>query len=237
MCSMVRPLPNGEPMTASSRFLGLCLLPSFSLVALALSLSLTGCGGAVTGEEPSPAASSTSPAVPSPKGAPTSSASASTTSSPPRPTPPNPPTPATDPWSTTAGGCADFEIVTINVARTKALVMSGSRAALGLDHVGATASVALASPPAGVSVKLFEYATAPTTEQFCTDVFAPPTVPPTTYYPTAGSATFTLTGVGREGEFMLSVEIHGARLRSSTGLTQSVPDRSFSQVSLGWSPG
>ncbi|MFO0669508.1 MAG: hypothetical protein U0235_07770 [Polyangiaceae bacterium] len=233
-------------MIASSRFLALRLpsLPPSPVVArhharaslggaILLALTVTACGGAVTGDEgtPNTAPSATASSGPAKPITPVSAGTAS-----PHPTP-NPPTPPVEAWSMSASGCADFQIYAENVAKTKVLHIGGQRATLGLDRLGASVTVSLTATTPALSVTMLKYSEPPLTEQFCTDVFAPPTTPPTTYYAVAGSVTLTVVGLGREGEFSLSVDTRGLRVRSATGLTDSIPDRSFQSVSLGWFPG
>lgn len=143
-----------------------------------------------------------------------------------------------EPWSTSAFGCGDFQIVVAATTHEALLVISGDRSALGLQRVGDATSVDLSGNGQRIDVRVEHYGKALGELPYCSDVL-PSTPPPKPSIARAvsGRAIFTLSGVGREGGYAMTMTLQGVMVRQSNGTLECIPDAMFNEVAVGWLPG
>ena len=205
-----------------------------------VSLAAVACGGAI--DTPGGGSSSSSSSSSSGGPGPTPTATTTSTVTPP-PIPPSPPTPIGPApffgtWSGTASGCANFTVFAPDTSNPRYLVINASKSELGLGVLGSTATVDLANtsqaPSTDVGVDTFASAPA---QPYCTDI--QPSPAPTSFHSKAlqGSVTFSVTAVGRDGGYVLTVARKNVIVRAPDGGFESIPDITYTNVSVGWLPG
>jgi hypothetical protein len=138
------------------------------------------------------------------------------------------------PWND-AAGCGNFFIYSDNADRQRVLVISGNRDELGLETLGQSKTVSVYEVG---NIYVEHFATPLKEIPYCTDALSGPPPASDTWKVTGGTLTFTLTGVGREGDaYQMSVSTHALTFVNAQGGVESVPDRNFTGIVLGWLPG
>lgn len=197
------------------------------LASFLLSLATAACGGAV---DPGTTSSSGSPAP------------TTTTTPAPAPSPGLPPPyQASGGWTARAGGCADFTIFSANESGRRFLVVQARKDELGIAKLGDTVTVDLANKTAGPStaVTVDNYPVAPQEPAYCSDIGGSGSAAlPTESYAFSGTVTFTIAGVGRDGDsYAVTVKLAGVAIRNPDGSREAIPDVTYPNVDVGWYPG
>jgi hypothetical protein len=195
---------------------------------------MAACGGAVEPTGGSTSGGSSIPAPTSP-GAPGTAAPPSVGAPSPAPAPGG----ATAGWSATASGCANFTVYARHSSGRRFLVVTANRTELGLAGLGASVTVDLASKSAGPSteVAVETFARTPMDVTYCNDIMVDPQIP-SRAGASQGTATFTISGVGREGDaYAVTVTLRGVVVRDASGALEQVPDLTYTNVGVGWLPG
>lgn len=217
---------------------GSLVLGSF-LVLSTFCLGAVACGGAVDPGIGSSSGSSGSSGGSSSGSSGTPTPTTTSTSVPPSPPMPQP-SPFMGTWSGTASGCANFTVYAADTSAPRYLIIRASKAELGLGALGSTATIDLANTSGAPSTDIgVDTYSEPPADPYCTDVISSP--PPTFTHAraTSGTATFTVTGVGRDdGTYEISVTLKGLTvLNSMYGELEPIPEITFTKVNVGWLPG
>jgi hypothetical protein len=119
------------------------------------------------------------------------------------------------------------------------LVVTANKSELGIASLGESVTVDLASKSVGpsTSVAVDTFARAPQETPYCTDVIVDPQRPARAIA-TNGTATFTISAVGREGDlYAVTVTLKGVVVRDAGGVLEAIPDVTYASVGVGWLPG
>lgn len=141
-------------------------------------------------------------------------------------------------WNATAHGCANFTVYTEDQSGRRFLVVTAVKKELGLENLGDTATVDLATKVSGPSTEVYvdTYARVPTEQGYCSDIRD--FYEPDQAKAIGGLATFTIAGVGREGgAYAVTVSLRGVTVRAATGALEKIPDVTYTMVNVGWLPG
>jgi hypothetical protein len=186
------------------------------------------CGGAIdtTGTSSSSSGGSSGAAAQVPTG------------STPTPPPPTTESPTSGPFNATANGCANFTVFAGDASGRRFLIIQANKEELGIENVGETRTINLATRSAGASTKVFidTYDRVPSQQMYCTDSIYEPYDPVRTDA-IEGMVTFTIAGVGRDGGYAVTVTLQGVVVHAATGALESIPDVTYSAVGVGWLPG
>jgi hypothetical protein len=204
-------------------------MKTFPSLLIASSFVLIACGGAVAPDK-------TSGQGPGETGGPYLPAPQPTGGTPANPTPP-PPAPSPGTWNAQASGCGNFTIYDGHSSGTKFIVIEANRAALGIAQYGDSTTVDLATTRDGASLAMDVYPRSPADPTYCSDIIIDPQKP-IRWFASAGSAKFTITGLGREGDsYSVTVDLKDVVVVSPTGEREQIPDMTLKNVNVGWLPG
>jgi hypothetical protein len=198
------------------------------LGCLLLASAAQACGGAIDTTGTSSSSSGGSSGAPTPL---------PIVSPPSNPAPPSTGTSGTSPFNGTANGCANFTVFAGDASGRRFLIIQADKMELGLAGLGDTATVDLATKAGGASTKVFvdTYNRVPT-QMYCTDTLSEP-YDPVSADAIQGTATFTISAVGREGgTYAITVTLRGVVINNK-GKLESIPDVTYSSVGVGWLPG
>lgn len=202
-------------------------MKTFSSLLIASSFVLIACGGAVTPDKTSgQGPENGGPYVPAPQ----------PTGGPTNPTP-QPPTPTPGAWNTQASGCGNFTIYDGHSSGTKFIVIDANKAALGIAQYGDTTTIDLAANTQGASLAMDVFQRTPADPTYCSDIIVDPQKP-VRWTAVGGTAKFTITGLGREGDsYSVSVDLKDVVVVSPSGEREQIPDMTLKNVNVGWLPG
>ncbi len=202
------------------------------LLLASLSLSFAAaCGGSVESTGGSSSGSPPASALPPPGSVPVPGVSTSGA--------PPPPAQVEGTWSPTASGCSNFVVYASHTSNRRYLVVQATKEKLGITNLGDTVTIDLASKGASTmaSVSTDTFPKAPSEATYCSDIIIDPQEPQRSTA-TEGKVTFTISALGREGDFYaVTVKLEGVVVRNGFGNPEAIPDMTFSSVGVGWLPG
>lgn len=202
------------------------------LLLASLSLSFAAaCGGSVESTGGSSSGSPPASSVPPPGSVPVPGASTSGM--------PAPVAQIEGTWSPTASGCSNFVVYASHTSGRRYLVVQATKEKLGIANLGDTVTIDLASKGASsmASVSADTFPKAPSEATYCSDIVIDPQEPQHSTS-SEGKVTFTISAVGREGDFYaVTVKLEGVVVRNGFGNPETIPDVTYTSVGVGWLPG